>query len=182
MNYNNYNDCNDYNIDSDRNDETDRNDNNYISEDNENSSNTNDGKSDNSAIIIISTNSHENTTVDVINPALPLTSGNYGIFLIMGNAGFIPSTVVLIVMTNITSNNYNKHQQQQQQNAPNNHNNQSTKTIILPVMISPVLVPFTVSKGAHRSPSTHGERQGSRHGATTLAKLHRLVLHTASAF
>ena len=34
---------------------------------------------------------------DDINPAVPLGTlsyGNYGIFLIMGNAGFIPSTVV----------------------------------------------------------------------------------------
>ena len=37
------------------------------------------------------------TTVDDINPALPkepgLDYGNYGLFLIVGNAGFISSTV-----------------------------------------------------------------------------------------
>ena len=34
-------------------------------------------------------------TVDDINPALPsLNYGNYGIFRIIGNAGFISSTVV----------------------------------------------------------------------------------------
>ena len=38
------------------------------------------------------------TTVDDINPALPLSTlnyGNYGIFLIMGNAEVISSSVVL---------------------------------------------------------------------------------------
>ena len=38
---------------------------------------------------------HELDTVDDTNPALALRTlnyGNYGIFLIMGNAGFIPST------------------------------------------------------------------------------------------
>ena len=35
-------------------------------------------------------------TVDDINPALPITlkHGKYGLVLIMGHAGFIPSTVV----------------------------------------------------------------------------------------
>ena len=39
-------------------------------------------------------------TADDINPALPalrtLNHGNYGIFVIMGSAGFISSTVVLV--------------------------------------------------------------------------------------
>ena len=46
-------------------------------------------------------------TVDDINPALPLRTlnyGNYGIFPIMGNAGFISSTVRLARMMNTTSN------------------------------------------------------------------------------
>ena len=44
--------------------------------------------------------------MDDINPALPLrtlTYGNYGIFLIMGNAGFISSTVWLGVGIGVQS-------------------------------------------------------------------------------